>query len=115
MSPKPVLTWVWQSNERILSFRRSRLGHWETYREDHRFQLILYPTHADLFSRVPKLTPKVFSRPLRSKLMEQRKQAADEERLAEFLEQTRQKMEASLLVWAETYLLTPMQLLEASI
>lgn len=111
-----VLVWEWKPNDQILSTRLSRIGEWKTTGSIGHYQLILYPTRAELIKRFGRSREgAVYCKVIRQNLMQKRMEAMRERSVSDFLEATRIKLEGPLLYWAESIVLTPMQLLESKL
>ncbi len=112
-------SWIWSPNENILSSRYSRIGTWQVISkapdEEHvPFKVILTPTKAN-FIITPGNSVKTHSRAIRLGLLKKRDEAVKRQELTQFNEETRLKLEKTLLTWAESLILSPMQMLTSSL
>lgn len=113
-------SWIWFPNEHILSSRYSRIGTWQVFEwptphEAHvPFKVILLPTKANLVI-MPGSSVTTHSRTLRLGLLKKRDEAIKRQELTQFNEETRLKLEKTLLTWTESLILSPMQMLTSSL
>ncbi len=113
-------SWIWSPNENILSSRYSRIGTWQVYEIDSSriFKVILIPAKANLIimhNVAGERYATTHSRTLRLGLLKKRDEAIKRQELTQFNEETRLKLEKTLLTWTESLILSPMQMLTSSL